>query len=86
MRVVRGRTDRDSFSRSALEIAKVMGNFLEIVCVELLVVLDLIKKDDIMGGFCLSRISRRFETAKKYLLFPAELCGRPCRSPSPFPS
>lgn len=86
MCVVRWRADRDGFCRSALEIAKIVGDLLQMVGAELVSVFDLIEQDDIMGWFCLPRVSRYSRSVKGNLLCPVKLHGRPYRNPSLFAS
>lgn len=57
MHIIGRRTDGDGFGCSALQVAEVMGDFFEPVCIELSALLTLVQKYRVVGWLCLVRLS-----------------------------
>lgn len=66
MRVIRGRTDRDCFGCSSVNIAKMMCDSIKLICIKLFVLRNFVQNDHVMRWLCLIRSSAIYKDAQRY--------------------
>lgn len=66
MRIVSGRTDRDCFGCSSVNIAKMMCDPLKLVCIKLCFLRNFVQNDHVMRWLCLIRSLAIQKDAQRY--------------------